>query len=201
VFGQPPEAVPDGLTADQYYELALWYEETRALGSARKALHQALAVQPDGPTAVECKQLLNTRIPTSDPPKEAIDKFRRAEAQLHLHPEDGVKTAEKLADEYPEFDWPHRLLAEYHLQRGDVPKCIQSLHTALRLHPDWPAAQQLMVRTLLADMEYEAARSYLQNALLQTPNDDQLRSLSRSLEYLVAMDEEGNQAIQKVNSR
>lgn len=82
MFGMPPEIVPDDLTARQYYELGIWYEETHLYSLARQALLKAIAIEPDSEIAIQSKRLLDARIPRIDVSKETIQRFWRAETPL-----------------------------------------------------------------------------------------------------------------------
>lgn len=190
MFGKPPDVVPDGLAAKEYLELGLWYIESRMLNLARESLTRAIDLEPKSAAAAESKRLLETRIPRSQVPQEAIDQVMRGEHQLMLHPQEAKKIATKLIADYPEFERPHRLMADYHLRRGDVQRCIASLETALKINPQYAGASALMARALAVDMEYDAARQHLQKALAAMPQDAELRSLERSLEFLVSLDED-----------
>jgi tetratricopeptide (TPR) repeat protein len=189
MFGKPPTTVPDGLTAEQYYELAVWYEENRFFANARDATKRSLALQPDAAIAAECKRMLNVRLPACDVPKEAIDSFMMAEAQARIHPAAAIAVAEKLIADHPGFDWAHQLLAECHLRQFDIANCLQSVQTALKLHPDWPAALRLTAQALIVDMEYPSARSYLQKALAVAPQDEESRRLWQNLEFISSMED------------
>jgi tetratricopeptide (TPR) repeat protein len=192
MFGKPPTTVPDGLNAEQYYELAIWYEETRSFANARDATKRSLALGPDETITAECNRMLNVRLPGCDVPKEAVDSFFSAQLQVGLHPASAKATAEKLVAQYPDFDWAHQLLAECHLRQLDLPKCFQSLETALKLHPDWPAALRLKAQALIVDMDYEQARAYLQKALAIAPQEEESRRLWQNFEFISAMEEDTN---------
>lgn len=191
MFGKPPDQVPDdGLTAEQYLELARWYEESRLIRQCRRALQKALALQPKGPVAVECKRMLETRIPRVDVPDSAVRRIERAELQQGLKPHLSRRVATKMIEEFPDYERPHRLLAELHLRNGDVQEAIASLENALQLNPEYVPAIGLLARALVIDMEYEAARPHLQRALSAMPNDENLRALQRALEYLTQVEKE-----------
>lgn len=191
MFGKPPDQVPDdGLTAEQYLELARWYDGARMISQCRQALNKALALQPKGPVAVECKRLLETRIPRNDIPDSVVNRMDRAELQLGLKPRLARRAALNLIEEYPNYERPYRLLADLHLRNGDVQQAIESLEKALQLNPDYAPAIGLMARALVIDMEYEAARPHLQRALSVMPNDENLQSLQRALEYLTQVEQD-----------
>ncbi|HEY9785276.1 MAG TPA: tetratricopeptide repeat protein [Candidatus Obscuribacterales bacterium] len=190
MFGKPPEVVPDDLTAKQYHELGIWYLDENMLEQARVSLRKAMSMAPDTETAIQAKRLLDARVPRHEIPQEALDELRRAEPQVAIKPEDAKRTAEKLIKKYPDFEWPHRLLADCHMRAGNIDRCIQSLQSALSINPDCAPALLLMARALTIDMEYDEATRYLQRAQAAMPDNDELRALQRGLDFLIYLDQE-----------
>lgn len=190
LFGKPPEAVPDGLTAQQYYELGIWYDEYRLPLLARDCFQRAIALQPDGQLAVDCKRFVNSRLSVADVPQEAISQIERAELEVRRKPAESRKVARSLIELYPQFERPYRLLAEIDLNNGDMPSCREHLETALKLNPDYAQAVAMMARAQAIDMEYQAAGDTVRRARQLLPNDAELRLLERSIEVLVSFEDD-----------
>ncbi len=190
MFGKPPEVIPEDLTANQYYELGLWYEEKQMHNLARQACQKALALKPDERLQTDCKRFLNTRVPKNEVSQDAIERLRRLEPRLLMDQGEARKLAVKIAADYPDFEWPQRVLADIYLRDGDVEGCKAALNTALKINPDYSQAIALMARALTVEMEYDAAQECLRRALADMPDNAELRRLQRTLEFLVALDED-----------
>lgn len=189
LFGKPPEVIPEDLTANQYYELCLWYEEKQMHNLARKSCQMALDLKPDDHLEANCKRFLNTRVPRNEVPQEAIDRLRRMEPRLLMDQGEARKLALKIVADYPDFEWPQRVLADIHLREGDIASCKSALEVALKINPEYTQAFAMMARALTVDMEYEEAQKYLQRAQEDMPGDGDLRRLQRALEFLIALDD------------
>ncbi len=190
LFGKPPEVLPDDLTAEQYYELCLWYEEKQMHALARQSCTKALTLKPAESLEADCKRFLNTRVPRNEVAQEAIDRLRRMEPRLMMDQGEARKLTLKLIADYPDFEWPRRVLAEIYLRDGDIEKCKASLEAALKINPDYTQAIALLARAMVVDMEYDAAQRHLRHALADMPDDANLRRLQRSLEFLIALEED-----------
>jgi tetratricopeptide (TPR) repeat protein len=190
LFGNPPEIVPEGLSAREYYELGLWYEETHNLSQARLALTRAIAADPAGDVGQEARRFLNARVPLHDLPKEAVESLARAELLLAIKPAQARKTAARLINEYPDFEWPLRLLAQVCLNEGDLDKCVEHCRQALEINPDYAQAVGLLARAAAVDMDYPRAGELLERALFLAPDDDELRRFQRSLEFVMTLEQD-----------
>lgn len=182
--------MPQDLNASQYYELSLWYEEKHMQNHAREACAKALALNPNEPLLTDCRRFMNTRVPRHEIPQDAIDRLRRLEPRLLMDHSEARKLAHKIIADYPDFEWPRRVLADIYLRDGDVENCKASLEAALKINPDYTQAIALMARALTVDMEYSAAQDHIRRALADTPDDPDMRRLQRSIEFLIALDGE-----------
>ncbi len=189
MFGKPPDVLPEDLNAEEYYELGLWYEETRLYQQARDAFERVVLLVPKTALSSQCKAILNSRLSRVDGiPADAINRLTRADLDIQFRPAQAKRSIVQLLEEFPDFEMAHRALAQVYLREGDVALCLDELKKALTAQPNHSPALALMARALAVDMEYDQALEYLRKAILVNPLDDQLTRLGRSIEYLRSLD-------------
>lgn len=187
MLGQPPDVVPDDLTASQYLELGVWYQESKKFAQARESLKRTIELASDSADARRARRLLAESIPAIESDADVIDTFNSIHLTAMTSPGRARKQYESLIAEHPDFEWPYRAIAEGHCRRtGDLEKAKSLLEEALRINPDYVAALVLMAETLLADMDYEKARDYLDRVTAFAADNAEARNLRRTLEILVA---------------
>ncbi len=190
LFGKAPETIPDDLTISEYRELGHWFLEEEKYEMARQAFTRAIAMDENDAIAINCKRLLASRVPRHSIPDAVIVGFKRAQMQGLIKPHIGKKSALKLKENHPEFEWAYQFLAECLLQDGDVEGSLQALDAALRINPDYEPAIALKARALVLDMEYQEARIYLNKILAMDPDDNAMRALRLNLEFLIGIEQQ-----------
>ncbi len=185
MFGDPPEGLPDDLTPSEYFQLALWYEESRQPGLARKAFNRVLSFGCDQPLAIEAQRALGERVTVHDIPQDELNKLRFV---LRSH---AKRVAEAHLARYPESEAGYHVLAESLLRTGDIPRCLAALESALMINSSYLPAQRLMIRALIVDMQYDEAGRRLRLAMSSTTDDEELLILRHSLEYLNSLETSG----------
>jgi len=190
VFGDPPKELPDGLTADEYFELGNWYEETSDLSNARKALQRVIDLSPRSDLASRATRILALRIPLHDVPQEAIKRLQEAEGNMNIRADQSRRAANKLIAEYPQFEWPHRIMAETELRVGKLDDARKAAQKALDINPQHATGLLTMARVCIADMDYAGASKYVRKASDLIGETEEVRVLQRGIEYLIALDEQ-----------
>ncbi|MCA9806128.1 MAG: hypothetical protein KC777_29375 [Cyanobacteria bacterium HKST-UBA02] len=189
MLNKPPDAIPDDLTAAEYFQLGNWFWEERDLDKARDALSRAVILDPEGESGRAARDMLSTRIPAHPVDQEAFNTYR--DVELHLGFTNRVKAVaklEKLIADHPDFEWPYRSLADLMIRKGDIPKARDLLEKSLAINPVYAAALVSMARIHIADTEYDAALEMIDKAMNLTAFDESLPDMRRAVEMLAALE-------------
>ncbi len=189
MLGQPPDLVPDDLTADEYLELGIWYQESKKFAQARESLQRTIREASESNAAQRARRLLAESIPTKESDPDVIERFNDINMVALTSPGRAKKQYESLIEEHPDFEWPYRAIAEGLCRRvGDVEQAKALLEKALTINPNYVGALVTMIETQLADMQYAEARKYLDRLTEIAADNPDARNLRRTLEILVAAD-------------
>jgi tetratricopeptide (TPR) repeat protein len=187
MLGEPPDLVPDDLTAEEYLELGIWYQESNKIAQARESLQRTIKLAGQSNAATRARRLLSENIPFKENDSEVIERFNSVGMTALSSPGRAKKQYESLIEEHPDFEWPYRALAETLCRRiGDLEKAKTLLEEALRINPNYVGALVTMAETLLSNMQYEEARKYLDRVTEMTEDHAEARNLRRTLEILIA---------------
>lgn len=187
MLGQPPDVVPDDLSAEEYLELGIWYQESKKYAQARESLHHVLKLATESPAATRARRLLAESIPVKENDPDVIERYNTIGMTAMTSPGKATKQYESLVEEHPDFEWPYRALAEGLCRRvGDVKQAKKLLEKALTINPNYVGALVTMAETQLADMEYEEARKYLNRVTEIAADNLDARNLRRTLDILVS---------------
>lgn len=189
MLGQPPDLVPDDLTADEFLELGIWYQESKKFAQARESLQHTIRLASDSEAAQRARRLLAESIPTKESDPEVIERFNDISMTAMTSPGRAKKQYESLIEAHPDFEWPYRALAEGLCRRvGDLEQAKTLLEKALAINPNYVGALVTMAETQLADMQYDEARKYLNRVTEIVADNADARNLRRTLDILVAAD-------------
>lgn len=189
MLNKPPDAIPDDLTAAEYFQLGNWFWEEGDLDKARDALSRAVILDSEGESGRAAREMLSTRIPANPLEQDALKDYR--EVELHLGFTNRVKAVaklEKLIADNPDFEWPYRSLADLMIRKGDMPRARDLLEKSLAINPVYAAALVSMARVNIANTEYDAALEMLDKAMNLTPGDESLPDMRRATELLAALE-------------
>lgn len=182
---KPPDVIPDGLSAKEYYKLGCWYQEALQSEKAREALDRAIAEDPEGETGIEAQRFRDNRLTRHPIPELVLKKYQEASISAITKPPAAEKAFLALIEECPEFEWPFRGLAEIRLNKGDTQKALDYIEKSLAINPNNGQTLTVQTRTYIALGDYDRANASLDKATEMLPEDQNLRDLRRSLEILI----------------
>lgn len=187
MFGEPPDVVPDDLSAAEYLELGDWYQKSKKFELARESLKKCIALDPDGPSARRARTTLIQNIPEKVHCPDTIHKFHNISMLAMSSPGRAETQWQELIDEHPDFEWPYRSLAESVMRRnGDVERAQALLEKALEISPEYVPGLITMAETYIAEMDYDKARQCLARARQLSADNENVADAQRSLEILAA---------------
>ncbi|HEY9684581.1 MAG TPA: hypothetical protein V6C86_23570 [Oculatellaceae cyanobacterium] len=190
MFGSPPPEIPENLAARDYFALGTWYEELRQRTLARRAYERVIELAPGDAQALEAKRIIESRLNSLEVPQSVVDSLFKAELQIAFRPAQSKDLVEKVLQDYPMYDLAHRLLAQLHLAAGTTQECLKETETALSINPNNIEALILMARVQAVEFNYAIAFDYVRRALALSPENEELRLLRRSIESLMAVEDE-----------
>ncbi len=189
MFGEPPDVVPDDLSAAEYLELGDWYHKSKKYDLARESLHKCISLDPNGPSARRARTFLGQNIPSKVSSSEPIQKFHNTTMLSFSSPGRAEKQWQELIDEHPDFEWPYRAIAESLIRRtGDLERAKTLLEKALEINPEYVPGLISMAEVYISDMEYDQAREYLARARELANDNENVADFQRSLDILIAYD-------------
>ena len=187
MLGDPPDVVPEGLTAEEYLELGNWYQASKKSEQARKCWNSVIELKPDSELSTSAKSKLDEHIPIKEIPQEAIDDFQNALLQNFSDPGACKESLLELIEKHPDFEWPYRAMGELYIRNfGDLKEARAMLEKSLKLNPNYSSAYLTMAELCMVEMNYPEAESYLNKLAEAQPEHDDLDRLRRSLETLIA---------------
>jgi len=190
MIGKPPETVPDNLTGEEYYQLGTWYLDLGQIEQGRISLQRATEQNVDLEAAKRAKIMLACRMPATEIPKEAVERCDKVRMTGFSNPAEAARTYEEMISQYPKFERPYKRLAELRLTEGNVAKCVELLESVLKINPNYAPAMDVMAHALAANMDYDNAFRFLQQAIDLIPETEraQLLDFRRSLQIAAAME-------------
>lgn len=187
MLGDPPNVIPEGLTAEEYLELGDWYHVAKKIEEARQCWNNVLELKPDSELSNSAKDKLNENIPANKIPEEAIEEYNNAVLQNFSDPGGCKKSLLEIIEKHPDFEWPYRAVGELYIRSfGDLQEARAMLEKSLQLNPNFPIAFLTMAELCMVEMNYVEAQEYLDKLAEVQPEHEDLDRLRRSLETLIA---------------
>ena len=181
----PPRDVPEGLTAPEYYRLAIEYKKMGWIEQARDA--SVLAIENGGTTDVAkaARLFLKTKVPKFPVPLLAEQRYIEGFNQMALGDTgDARHTFEALIKDYPDFEWPYGQLSVLYLQEGRNEKAKELLKVALEINPDYVNGWLHMATANGLELDFEAAKECVARALVSDPTDPAANAMKEELDKL-----------------
>jgi tetratricopeptide (TPR) repeat protein len=168
----PPQDIPEGLTAHEYYNLGLRYKEAGWTEKARDALQFAIDADPEGETGLLAQRFLRTKIPRRPVPmvaeRENIAGYNQMFAQDWRA---ARQTFEELIRTYPDFEWPYGNLGALLIERGEIQRAIKILDEAVTINPYYVNAWLHRARAFALLSDFDEAQACLDRAASADPDD------------------------------
>lgn len=181
----PPSAVPDDLSADEYFELGMDYKSAGWCELARRALLKAIDCDPTGRVAAKAARFLRTKIPVNPVPEAAEAKNIQAFNQMVSGSSIAArKTFEELIADYPKYEWPFSNLAAMCIDQGDLERAQSLLAHALEINPYYVNALIHMARAHAANFDMGEAMRFVELALECDPEDEHAREVRGAIKQI-----------------
>ncbi|MCC7527503.1 MAG: hypothetical protein IT342_03205 [Candidatus Melainabacteria bacterium] len=108
----PPEEVPEGLTADKYFELGTRYKDLGWIFQSKMALAKAIQLAGGTEVGLKARRFLDTKLPKNSVPAEATQRNVLGFNQMFSGNKGAAKkTFENLIAKFPDFEWPYSNLS------------------------------------------------------------------------------------------
>lgn len=171
----PPDSVPAGLSAENYYMLGIKQRDVGFPNAARRSLQKVVALKPGSAIAEEAKRYIQNQLPMYDVPAEALSMNNAA---CGLADDDARIIWEHCVKKWPKFEWPFNNLAALYIRqkrydeaKGLVdrvlsfnPNCVNAWirRSSIQKHDgNWGGAQQSAEKALSLDPDSQSAREML----------------------------------------
>jgi tetratricopeptide (TPR) repeat protein len=181
----PPREVPQGLSAPEYYRLAIEYKKMGWIEQARDSLNFAIEIGAESEIANAARQFLKTKIPKYPVPLLAEQRFIEGFNQMAMGDvDDAMETFEELVKDYPSFEWGYGQLSVLYLQEGEKEKAKDLLKVALEINPDYVNGWLHLARANGLASDFQAAKACVERALISDPADPAAKAMKAELEKL-----------------
>lgn len=161
-LGMPLDRVPEGKTAEEYFQMAQRYEQIGACEPARECAQRVLDLElkKDTQLANKAQRFIKAKLPVRKVPHDAMIKYMSALRFTLMQKEDKARDLlVELEVKFPNFEWPLIPLAALELKEGNLVRCKHLLHTAQQINPHfikmWCAKGRLAIAEwFLLDLDY-----------------------------------------------
>ncbi len=181
----PPREVPEGLSPDEYYRLALKYKELGWTEQARDALSLAIEGDPEGKTGGKAQRFLRTKIPRYPVPfyaeQKNIEGFNLSAGGYEA---EAIEAFEELIEEFPDFEWPYGNLGALFIRRERPDLARKILEKAVLINPYYVNGWLHLTRARALLGEVEGARAGLKRIQEIDPDNPAAAELKRLFETL-----------------
>jgi tetratricopeptide (TPR) repeat protein len=182
-FAVPPEKVPDGKTASEYYELGVAYKGTGWTEQSREALNRAIKLDGDKEVGRKAKRFLETKLPRDPAAAEAVQLNIKGFNSQIFDKEEAEKVYLECIKKYPRFEWAYSNLGSLYVQEEKYKEGEDYLKKALEINPSYVNAWLHLAGCKKKENDLEGARSCLKKALELDPDDSSAKLMSMTAEF------------------
>jgi tetratricopeptide (TPR) repeat protein len=143
--GMPSGEIPEGLSANEYYELGVDFELIGKLELSRQCLQRAIEMDPDSSLAGKAADYMRSHLPHQTVSPEVEQRYQKAASMIVSNRQSAQEEFEKLMMEEPDFEFSALMLATLAMQDGSSGKAERLLRRVLHANPHLGAATTLLV--------------------------------------------------------
>ncbi len=161
--GEPPDTIPQDLSAEDYLDLAKRFEMFGRLSMAQRAVELVLAAAPDEETAQKARKFRRTHLPGNVISEDAEKQLTGA-CNLKASDPEGAKAAlEQMLTDFPGFENPAILLASFYFQEKDLKNAERFTKIALTVNPDSESAKLFFMQLCMMQEQFEHALKFMED--------------------------------------
>ncbi len=184
--GSPPDTIPEGLTAERYFELGETYLLLGRLPLAKEALALVIGSSEEESPSKEkealirkAKRMLEFDLPKEMPP-EARKQVEEASTLVTSDPDGARRILEQAVTQYPDLELPPFSLAVLCLMSANLPRAERFVKMSLKRNPKYRNAKLLLIQVLLGQQQFDSALKIIEQEIKSAEPDDMRFDLLRA---------------------
>jgi tetratricopeptide (TPR) repeat protein len=167
----PPEKVPDGKTASEYYDLGVRYKGAGWTEQSRESLNRAIKLGNGQDIAVKAKRYLETKLPRDPAPEDAVHMNIKGFNARIFNKDEAEKVWLECIKKYPRFEWAYSNLGSLYVEEEKYSQGEEYLNKALEINPSYVNAWLHLAECKRKQKDFDGAHSCLKKALDLDPDD------------------------------
>jgi len=180
----PPRELPEDLTAEEYWQLAVRYKQVGWTEQARDALTTAIELDGDGPVGIKSRSFLRSKIPRYPVPLMAEQLNIQGYNQMFVNENEAQRMFENLVKDYPDFEWPYGNLGSLLIKRGRLETAQELLVKAVQINPYYINGWLHLSRVYAIQENFSAAEDCLQRVTAIDASDPNWKGIRDLVEQL-----------------
>jgi tetratricopeptide (TPR) repeat protein len=172
------KTVPDGLSAQRYYDLGVNYKDGGWTEQSR-SLNRAIKLDPNG-VGKKADLYRRTKLPHKPATEEAVQmNIAGFNAQV-LDSRKAEQTWKECIKKYPEFEWPYSNLGSLYVEQNRLKEAQPLLQKAIELNPDYVNGLIHMAELKRKQKDFREAKKYIDKILELEPDNQPAQMLKMS---------------------
>jgi tetratricopeptide (TPR) repeat protein len=180
----PPRELPEDLSAEEYWQLAVRYKQVGWTEQARDALTTAIELDGDGPVGIKARSFLRSKIPRYPVPLMAEQLNIQGYNQMFVNEDEAQRMFESLVKDYPDFEWPYGNLGSLLIKRGRLEEAQALLIKAVQINPYYINGWLHLSRVYAIQENFSAAEECLQRVTAIDASDPNWKGISDLVDQL-----------------
>ncbi len=180
----PPRELPESLSAEEYWQLAVRYKQVGWTEQARDALTAAIEIDGDGPVGTKARCFLRSKIPRYPVPLMAEQLNIQGYNQMFVNEDESQRMFERLVSEYPDFEWPYGNLGSLLIKKGLLDKAQDLLIKAVQINAFYINGWLHLSRVYAIQGDFRAAEDCLHRVTTIDESDPNWKGIRDLVEQL-----------------